>query len=142
MTTVFSLSERNRPAAASMPARIRSSRAPRPETPRSRSPTSVSSETLSGAEPRVAERLDELREAVAVRGDRDVLDPRRRGRVADDLDHVLAERRLAAGEPDSPHAELREEPEEPRELGAGEEPVGGLLLRGRAVGAAGSCSGR
>ncbi len=51
ITTVLSLSERNRPAAASIPARIRSSRAPRPETPGSFSGTSVSSDTLSEPSP-------------------------------------------------------------------------------------------
>ena len=118
ITTALSLSERKRPAAASMPARTRSSRAARPEIPGSRSGASVSSETLSAPSPASASgpTSSASRWPLVVSATSSM--PGVAAAAATISSEVAPQRRLAAGEPDAPHAQRREEAEEPAQLRA------------------------
>ena len=120
-----------------MPARIRSSRAPRPETPGSRAGIEGVERDVERPEPRGAERPDQLVEPVAVRRERDVLDPGRRGGVA-----RRSRRRPSRSVGSPPVRRMRRTPSPAKSRkrrpssARGEEALRRLVLRRRAVGAA------
>ena len=137
-TTTFSFTDAN-PArnAASIPETIRSSVAARPEIRWSFCGSSVSSETLRRDTPAsrrrsacVASRWPFVVSAISSM-------PGVAATSRTMSRRSLAERRLAAGEPDAPDAEPREDADEARELGARER----VLAAGPAPSARSSCSG-
>ena len=82
--------------------------------------------------------IDVPRQVPAVGGDGGLVDSGCRAHAADDFADVAAHRRLSAGQADLAHAELREDVNQPPDLGHGQERGGlGLLVAVRqAVGAA------
>jgi len=90
---------------------------------------------VEARDPRLPERRGEAPEEVAVRGERDLLDPGGRADVAHHVEEVLAEGGLAAGEPDAPDAERGEDRDQPGEIGARERVLAALRPRRRAVAA-------
>ena len=88
------------------------------------------------AHARLPQRPGQVAQPVAVGGERHLLDPRGGARVGGDRHQLAAQRRLAAGQADPPHPQAGEDPDQPGDLGPGEEVAPLLVFRGRAVAAA------
>src|SRR4051812_17755335 len=73
---------------------------------------------------------------MSIGGERELADARDRGEIADDVDQIFSQRRLAPGQSDPLDAQSGEEAAEPANFGAGEKVLPSVVGRWRAIGAA------